>query len=56
MLERVEERDKSKMQFVVTDETIKRVKVMSAESYKTQSKWISDLVAAAWREREGRDT
>ena len=51
MLLRVEERDKSKLQVVVTDETIKRIKIMAAELYKTQSKFLSDLVDAAWAAR-----
>ena len=51
MLQRVEDRDKSKLQVVVTDETIKRIKIMAAELYKTQSKFLSDLVDAAWAAR-----
>jgi len=45
MLDRVRSRDKEKVQFVLEREMIRDIRKASADEYKTQSKFISDLVS-----------
>lgn len=45
MLDRVDSNDKVKYQLFLRKETIRDIKKRAADAYKTQSKYITDLVA-----------
>ena len=55
MLDRVKTKEKSKVQWILPVEVIEKIRVESARAGKTQSKYIYDILEAAWEEKSAND-